>query len=139
MNTNESRTALLNAHKEAMQEAQASIEEIGREALAPFSSHSGTGRTSGTDGSNPASSIGESANFQSLGRSKCSKSCYRTGAGPSARLRGPPGAHCRPRDPPLIGEAGRCFVAKALGCCPKYPFDFRHQVTCIERFLEDRV
>src|SRR6516225_4301191 len=35
-------------------------------ALAPFSSQSGTGRTRGSDGSNPASSSEESANFHSL-------------------------------------------------------------------------
>src|SRR5271166_374703 len=40
-------------------------------------------------------------------------------------------------NPPLIGEAGGYFVAKALGCCPKCLFDFRHQVSCIERLLEN--
>ena len=38
----------------------------GHKALTPFSSHSGTGRTRGTDGSNPLPSSGESANFRFL-------------------------------------------------------------------------
>ena len=40
--------------------------DLAHKALAPFSSQFGTGRTRGTDGSNPASSSEESANFHSL-------------------------------------------------------------------------